>query len=73
MKDEHTESPSTQVTPMLINASEAAKRLGFCKRIFLEAVERGEIRAIKRNGRLWFREAYLEEFIQKMEEESEGM
>ena len=43
---------------------------GICKRVFLEAVEAGEIKSIKRNGRLWFREQYLIEFIEKMEKEA---
>ena len=59
------------IIPLLMNSSDAAKRLGFCKRVFLEAVEAGEIKSIKRNGRLWFREQYLIEFIEKMEKEGQ--
>ena len=57
--------------PLLFNSTVAAERLGICKRVILEEVEKGRIRCIKKNGRLWFREVYLLEYVSLLEKETE--
>ena len=46
---------------MLMTSTEAAKRLGICKRILLEKTNSGEIRNLVVNGRHLYRQEYLDE------------
>lgn len=56
---------------LLYSTQDLVQMLSLCKNEIFLAVKNGELKAIKRGNKFLFKQEYIDDFIKKMEDESE--